>query len=137
MKTVSTIDLSAQASSPGTDGSIPCTVTFTFDPADPLALALTINKIVWKVSREVIYNGCSRPSGLGDVHVSPYGPSGVSITLCGDDDNHNREAAVLVIRQRSSLLVFLRSTYRQVPKADEVEVAARAVDKLLNQLGVA
>ena len=59
---------------------------FSYNPADPLAVAMTLSTVAgpvtWTFARELLIEGQYEPTGEGDVHVWPcLSPSGEAVVM--------------------------------------------------------
>jgi hypothetical protein len=58
------------------DTRAPLQAEFSYDPADPLFVTLVFRPagepaVTWQISRDLLVDGLSQPSGIGDVRIRP------------------------------------------------------------------
>ena len=103
------------------DGSLPLVqAEFHYRLCDPFAVQLRLSldrfhAISWTFSRDLLFAGVSRPSGLGDVRIYPGG-DGVLIELRSTTDPH-----ALLLADHPHLEQFLGDTLSIVPIGSEIE----------------
>jgi hypothetical protein len=90
--------------------------TLSYRAADPYAVDVTFHTatgdVRWVFARELLADGLHRPSGEGDVRVTPAGRAAL-VTLSSPDG-----IATLRVNRRS-LAVFVERTHRLVPPGHE------------------
>jgi hypothetical protein len=111
----------------GTPDGRRCRVTLEWDPEAPLEVLFRFPQPnpVWLVSRDLLAEGLTCHTGLGDVEVSPYSPDGVQLTLCG------KQFTVVLRVSRRMLRRFLESTFVACPAGQEV---CQELDRELQEL---
>jgi hypothetical protein len=110
---------------------LPVPAHLAYDASDPYAVRATFlagdDSVEWVFARDLLASGVSRPTGDGDVHVSPDGPEVILISLASPDGR-----AVLAAPS-AEVSGFVARTYELVPPGDEwrhVDVDA-AISRLL------
>ena len=107
-------------------------VIFDYDPADPLAVTVAPwmdqGRVKWVIARDLLRDGLSVPSGVGDVTAWP-----------GTDDPHRcylrfkSQARLTVLSfDIHELRAFLGHTYDSIPVGTELRAAD--VDAALNAI---
>jgi hypothetical protein len=94
----------------------PINVNFHYSTKNPYAVGMTVltePPVPWAVDRELLRDGLSRPSGEGDIRITPTG-NRVEIELSPPSGR-----AVLEFR-REDLVEMLRATVVVVPFGREV-----------------
>ena len=118
--------------------SLPVKASLRYEPEDPYAVHVIFHagsteasgEVSWSFARQLLADGMSEPTGIGDVRVWPWAsPRGdfVALALSSPDGNALFEVP------RSILVRFLRRTYVAVPRgreSDHLDVDA-AVNRLL------
>jgi hypothetical protein len=93
-----------------------------YDPADPFAVCLAIGvecaePVVWCFGRDLLADGVSRASGLGDITIEPLSETGdreVQFTLATD-------CLATMIAQRERIVEFLVESFTVVPSGCELD----------------
>ncbi|MDN3024797.1 SsgA family sporulation/cell division regulator [Streptomyces sp. S.PB5] len=91
--------------------SVPVTLRYASD--DPLAvhfifpawISLDEEEVIWTFARGLLEEGLGHPSGLGNVHVRPFGPSRTAVEFRAP------EGAAVVLFETTSLYRFLLRSY--------------------------
>lgn len=99
-------------------------VTLAYNPADPIAITMTITyagiDIIWQFARCLLADGLEIRTGLGDVKIWPdlgCGVGHIGIVLDGAD------GIALIGLRRATVARFLRRTYAGVPlRRERVDV---------------
>ena len=99
----------------------PLDVTFSYDPADPFAVSMTVHvepgPVRWTFSRDLLAEGVYEPTGDGDVHVWPCldttGASVVMLELSSPDGEFLGELAT------RDVVPFVRTMLAVVPRGSE------------------
>jgi hypothetical protein len=104
------------------DSLVPVATELAYDPADPYAVALTLNPasadpVRWLVARDVLRHGLVRPAGEGDVGVWPSGTSEPRPTVCIALTSPDGDA--LLVSDADELADFLDRTEDVVPVGQE------------------
>lgn len=103
------------------EGELPLDAHLTYDPADPYAVQLDISTdadqiITWVFARDLLREGTSARSGLGDVQVEPVGDRRglqVAVSLTTPDGHACFRTPLPTIVQ------FLTAVYTSVPTGSE------------------
>jgi hypothetical protein len=107
----------------------PVTASFSYRVDDPYAVyaAFTVEgvQIEWSFARDLLLDGMSFATGVGDVLVAPV-DGGVQLTLRSPD------GVARLLCDRTSLAWFVDQIYAAVPAGDES--AHLALDELLAAL---
>jgi hypothetical protein len=93
-----------------------------YDPSDPLAVCLAIGveclePVLWYFGRDLLADGVSRPTGVGDITVEPAtGSEGreVRITLATN-------CLATMIAPRDKVIEFLVESFTAVPSGCELD----------------
>jgi len=101
---------------------VPVATEFTYDPADPYAVGLTLNPasaepVRWLVAREVLRDALTNPAGEGDVGVWPARTSEPRPTVCIALSSPDGDA--LLVCGEGELADFLDRTEEVVPAGEE------------------
>jgi hypothetical protein len=104
------------------------TAALTYSAEDPYAVLLDSDAWVWGMSRSLLLDGMSRPTGDGDVRVMPVLQTLISFDLRSPDGH-----ATLFIA-RSDVEEFIRLSEAMVPLGHEKweESLMRQLRKVLN-----
>ena len=104
--------------------SLPVKASLRYEPEDPYAVHVVFHagsseatgEVSWSFARQLLADGMSEPTGIGDVRVWPWqaanGPS-VALALSSPDGHALFEVPRLALGD------FLGRTYRQVPEGAE------------------
>lgn len=113
------------------DGTrFPLWIRFTYDPADPYALLLTISDrstftgvdvTAWTIARETVYIGCELrgSAGQGDFYATYISEQTVQFVLHATNPG---EVSVLLEVPRPKLSAFLQRTEALAPVGRESEI---------------
>jgi hypothetical protein len=105
--------------------ALPVQASLRYEPADPYAVHVVFHagdepgaQVSWSFARQLLVDGLTEPSGMGDVRVWPWiGDEGpVAALALSSPDGH-----ALFEVPRKSLENFLASTYTQVALGGESE----------------
>ena len=106
----------------GDGPALPTPIRLAFDPRDPLVVAVTLRPgqetaATCRISRDLLWDGVLKPSGIGDVHVRPT-PAGnrllVRIRATSDTSQASVEMDLPAVEQ------WLLDTYDTVPYGEEL-----------------
>lgn len=111
------------------EGDLPLDADLSYDPADPFAIRLDIaadaeQPITWFFSRDLVLEGTTARSGLGDVQVEPVGGRRgreISLTLTTPDGHASFRTSL------PTVVEFLTAVYTAVPtgaESDQVDLDA-------------
>ena len=108
---------------------VPCRAELTYSKEDPFAVSMhfyqTPEKHSWVFARDLLWEGLSCYSGLGDVVVEPTGENELVINL----SSPNGTASVLA--DKLSIAEFLQGTAALVPYGQESEMFVKDLDEKL------
>lgn len=105
--------------------ALPVQASLRYEPSDPYAVHVVFHagdepgaEVSWSFARQLLVDGLTEPSGMGDVRVWPWlGDEGpVAALALSSPDGH-----ALFEVPRQDLENFLASTYMQVPLGGEGE----------------
>jgi sporulation and cell division protein SsgA len=104
------------------DSLVPVATELSYDPADPYAVALTMNPtsaepVRWLVARDVLRKGLTGPAGEGEVGIWPSGTSEPQPTVCVALSSPDGDA--LLVCDAPELAEFLDRTEDVVPIGEE------------------
>jgi hypothetical protein len=107
-------------------------VDLTFDPADPLKVALECGSTFWLIGRDLLITGLEAPAGLGDIRVWLHG-KWLHIQLHGNETGSWEDPAYAAVLELPYEPVhsFIAGTELEVPPGTErVDVDAWLVELL-------
>lgn len=122
-----------QIASVNTDQDHDLAAEFGFDPADPWAVAMTIDTptgaVRWTFARELLMEGQFEPVGDGDVHVWPcLSPSGEAVVIVELD---SPAGATLLQFPTRAIRDFVAASIAVVPQGGETVDVDAWIDQLL------
>ena len=91
----------------------PFAVRLAFLDVDPDRDGGAVDGIEWVFARDLLTDGLHTPTGEGDVHVWPFGPSDLMIEL------RSGASTALVITPQVAVRMFLCHAYAIVPAGSE------------------
>lgn len=95
----------------------PITATFTYRPDDPYAATVLFTTrqgdSEWTFSRDLLRDGLSKSSGVGDVHVAPATDDQVFLDL------RPPEGATRLVCDRAPITSFVARMFAAIPEGEE------------------
>lgn len=103
------------------DGSdTPVYSCWSYDPADPYAITLAFGEdqgwVVWRFARDLVMEGLTQPTGLGDVRVRP------DLDECSDVlviELESPHGYAVIEMAREDAEIFIARTAKAVPPGTE------------------
>lgn len=95
----------------------PIGATFVYRPTDPYAVTAVFTtkegESEWTFARDLLLDGLSQPSGVGDVHVAPSVGGRVYLDL------FSPEGSVRLSCDRTVVTSFVDQVYATIPEGEE------------------